>query len=155
MIQPYKQFIAEKKNPCWPGYKQIGTKKKNGRMVPNCVKESNISNYSSDFHVNEKSESHQEFAENRLAGATKISKAAKEKGGDALLTYHHFHVKLPYYQKAVDGELDMEELKSEYDKLLTDLYEATRNSMNISQVRFQELVGKIEVVGELLIENDK
>ena len=155
MIQPYKQFIAEKKNPCWPGYKQIGTKKKNGRMVPNCVKESNISNYSSDFHVNEKSESHQEFAENRLAGATKISKAAKEKGGDALLTYHHFHVKLPYYQKAVDGGLDMDELKSEYDKLLTDLYEATRNSMNISQVRFQELVGKIEVVGELLIENDK
>ena len=62
-------------------------------------------------------------------------------------------MKLPYYQKAVDGELDMEELKSEYDKLLTDLYEATRNSMNISQVRFQELVGKIEVVGELLIEN--
>ena len=122
-------------------------------MVPNCVKESNISNYSSDFHVNEKSESHQEFAENRLAGATKISKAAKEKGGDALLTYHHFHVKLPYYQKAVDGGLDMDELKSEYDKLLTDLYEATRNSMNISQVRFQELVGKIEVVGELLIEN--
>ena len=116
MIQPYKQFIAEKKNPCWPGYKQIGTKKKNGRMVPNCVKESDISDYSHDFHVNEESESHQEFAENRLAGATKISKAAKEKGGDALLTYHHFHVKLPYYQKAVDGGLDMDELKSEYDK---------------------------------------
>jgi hypothetical protein len=103
--------------------------------------------------VNEEKETIQEFAENRLAGATKISKAAKEKGGDALLTYHHFHVKLPYYQKSVDGELDMESLKSEYDDLLTDLYEATRNSMNISQVKFQELVGKIEVVGELLIEN--
>jgi hypothetical protein len=53
----------------------------------------------------------------------------------------------------VDGELDMESLKSEYDDLLTDLYEATRNSMMISQVKFQELVGKIEVIGELLIEN--
>jgi hypothetical protein len=39
-ILEYENFILEKKkNPCWPGYKQIGTKKKNGRIVPNCVKE--------------------------------------------------------------------------------------------------------------------
>jgi hypothetical protein len=145
MILHYKEFLAEKKNPCWKGYKQIGTKDKDGRPVPNCVKENS--------DVNEEKETLQEFSENRLAGATKISKAAKEKGGDALLTYHHFHVKLPYYQKSVDGELDMNNLKEEYDDLLTDLYEATRNSMNISQVEFQELVGKIEVLGELLIEN--
>ena len=145
MIIDYDKFILEKNGPCWKGYKQIGTKDKDGRTVPNCVKENS--------GVNEEKEAIQEFAENRLAGATKISKAAKEKGGDALLTYHHFHVKLPYYQKSVDGELDMESLKEEYDDLLTDLYEATRNSMNISQVEFQELVGKIEVVGELLIEN--
>ena len=145
MIIDYDKFILEKNGPCWKGYKQIGTKDKDGRTVPNCVKENS--------GVNEEKETIQEFAENRLAGATKISKAAKEKGGDALLTYHHFHVKLPYYQKSVNGELDMESLKEEYDDLLTDLYEATRNSMNISQVKFQELVGKIEVVGELLIEN--
>jgi hypothetical protein len=145
MIIDYDKFILEKNGPCWKGYKQIGTKDKDGRTVPNCVKENS--------GVNEEKETIQEFAENRLAGAAKISKAATEKGGDALLTYHHFHVKLPYYQKSVDGELDMESLKEEYDDLLTDLYEATRNSMNISQVKFQELVGKIEVVGELLIEN--
>ena len=145
MILDYDKFILEKNNPCWKGYKQIGTKDKNGRPVPNCVKENS--------EVNEEKETLQEFSENRLAGATKISKAAKEKGGDALLTYHHFHVKLPYYQKSVDGELDMNNLKEEYDDLLTDLYEATRNSMNITQVEFQELVGKIEVLGELLIEN--
>ena len=145
MIIDYDKFILEKNGPCWKGYKQIGTKDKDGRPVPNCVKENS--------EVNEEKETIQEFAENRLAGATKISKAAKEKGGDALLTYHHFHVKLPYYQKSVDGELDMGSLKEEYDDLLTDLYEATRNSMNISQVKFQELVGKIEVIGELLIEN--
>lgn len=32
--------IAEnlkKHNPCWAGYRPIGTKKKNGREVPNCV----------------------------------------------------------------------------------------------------------------------
>ena len=26
-----------KDNPCWKGYKPVGTKKKNGRTVPNCV----------------------------------------------------------------------------------------------------------------------
>lgn len=152
MILDYDKFILEKNNPCWPGYKNLGTKNKNGRIVPNCVKENTdiSSEYNSEISEDE---TLKEFSENRLAGATKISKAAKEKGGDALLTYHHFHVKLPYYQKSVDGELNMEELKSEYDDLLTDLYEDTRNSMNISQVKFQELVGKIEVIGELLIEN--
>ena len=147
MILDYSKFILEKNGPCWSGYKQIGTKDKDGKTVPNCVKENS--------KVNEEKETLQEFSENRLAGAAKISKAAKEKGGDALLTYHHFHVKLPYYQKSVDGELDMESLKAEYDDLLTDLYESTRNSMMITQVEFQELVGKIEVLGELLIENNK
>jgi DNA polymerase elongation subunit (family B) len=145
MIQDYNKFILEKKDPCWDGYKQIGTKDKKGKTVPNCVKEVS--------EARAKKETHQEFAENRLAGAEKIAKTTKEKGGDALLTYHHYRVKLPYYQKRVDGKLDMEKVKKEYDDLLTDLYEATRNSMNISQVAFQELVGKIEVLGELLIEN--
>jgi hypothetical protein len=26
-----------KKDPCWKGYKQVGTKKKGGKEVPNCV----------------------------------------------------------------------------------------------------------------------
>jgi hypothetical protein len=26
-----------KKGPCWKGYEMIGTKKKGGRTVPNCV----------------------------------------------------------------------------------------------------------------------
>ena len=29
----------EDKDPCWDGYKMIGTKAKNGKKVPNCVKE--------------------------------------------------------------------------------------------------------------------
>lgn len=27
----------EKDNPCWNGYHPVGTKKKNGKTVPNCV----------------------------------------------------------------------------------------------------------------------
>ena len=29
--------VAEDKDPCWKGYKQIGMKKKGGKQVPNCV----------------------------------------------------------------------------------------------------------------------
>ena len=38
MILKYKEFIAEKADPCWDGYKQIGTKKMKGKIVPNCVR---------------------------------------------------------------------------------------------------------------------
>jgi hypothetical protein len=30
---------SEKKDPCWNGYEQEGTKKKGGKTVPNCVPE--------------------------------------------------------------------------------------------------------------------
>lgn len=151
MIKKYTNFVSESNNPCWKGYKQIGMKDKNGKQVPNCVKEDRPSHLPQNSIISEEKETDKEFAQNRLAGAAKISQAAKEKGGDALLTYHHFHVKLPYYKKCIEGELDMQEMKEEYDDLLTDLYESTRNSMQITQTEFQELVGKIEVLGELLI----
>lgn len=31
--------MAETKDPCWDGYSKEGTKKKNGKEVPNCVPE--------------------------------------------------------------------------------------------------------------------
>jgi hypothetical protein len=43
LIQRAEQVIAEEKktlknsNPCWKGYHPVGTKKKGGRTVPNCV----------------------------------------------------------------------------------------------------------------------
>ena len=38
----FEPVVEAKKNgdPCWVGYKQVGMKKKGGKMVPNCVKES-------------------------------------------------------------------------------------------------------------------
>ena len=38
-MKTFKQFIED---PCWPGYKQIGMKKKQGKKVPNCVPEESI-----------------------------------------------------------------------------------------------------------------
>ena len=31
------KYVQENNGPCWPGYKQVGTKMKNGKEVPNCV----------------------------------------------------------------------------------------------------------------------
>lgn len=37
----FKQFLEKMdSDPCWKNYKMIGTKKKNGKTVPNCVPES-------------------------------------------------------------------------------------------------------------------
>jgi hypothetical protein len=34
-----KTVTTKKTDPCWDGYEQIGTKKKAGKTVPNCVPE--------------------------------------------------------------------------------------------------------------------
>ncbi len=94
--------------------------------------------------------SFEEFAEKRLGGATKISNNAKEKGGPAMLTHYHFVVKLPYYKEASEGKFDLEKSKKEYKELLDQLCEV---GDNMKQVEFQKLVGKIEVIGELIIKN--
>lgn len=94
------------------------------------------------------------FADTREAGAEKIVKSSKEKGGLSLLTWHHFKVKLPYYKKAAAGNFDLGKAKKEYKDLLEELYLATKGDMDIEQIAFQELVGKIEVLGELIIKEE-
>jgi hypothetical protein len=99
----------------------------------------------------EKKDTFESFAETRMGGAEKISNNAHEKGGLSLLTWHHFKVKLPYYKKASEGKLDVEKMKSEYKELLEKFYKSTKGDMNITQIQFQELLGKLEVLGELII----
>jgi len=41
----------EKKNPCWKGYKQIGTKRKNNKVVPNCVPDEDTSDSKSESYI--------------------------------------------------------------------------------------------------------
>ena len=94
--------------------------------------------------------SFEEFASKRLEGATKVSEDAKEKGGAALLTYHHFVVKLPYYKKASEGGFNIDEAQSELKKYLDELCSV---SSNMEQIHFQRLVGLIEVLGELIIKS--
>ena len=95
----------------------------------------------------------EKFAEGRGEGADKIAENAKEKGGNSMLTYHHFKVKAPYYKEASDGNFDKDKFTEDYKGFLEELYEKTKDGMNIEPVAFQEIMGKIEVLGELLVEN--
>ena len=89
----------------------------------------------------------EDFAEKRFKGAKKIADNAKEKGGVSMLTYHHFQVKLPYYTKAEKGKMDMEAAKKEFEKTYKKI------SLGMTQIEFQREVGRLEVLGELLLKN--
>lgn len=95
----------------------------------------------------ESSKPFMEFAEKRGMGAAKIADAAHKKGGVALLTWHHFKVKAPYYKKATEGKFDEEKAKKEFNETLKKI------SLGMSQIEFQREVGRLEVLGELLIKN--
>ena len=88
-----------------------------------------------------------EFAETRGKGADKIATTAEEKGGLALLTWHHFKVKASYYKKATEGKFDVEEATKEFEETYKKI------SLTMTPIEFQREVGSMEVLGELLIKN--
>ena len=95
--------------------------------------------------LREAKEAFEDFAKARGEGAVKIASNAQDKGGLALLTWHHFKVKAPYYKKAVEGKLDMEKAEKEFEETYKKI------SLDMSQIEFQREVGRLEVLGELLI----
>jgi hypothetical protein len=108
------------------------------------IKFSNILN-----EVKKVKETFEEFAKKRGEGAAKIASNAEEKGGLALLTWHHFKVKAPYYKKANEGKLDLKEAEKEFKETYKKI------SLDMTQIEFQREVGRLEVLGELLIRNKK
>jgi tRNA(Ile2) C34 agmatinyltransferase TiaS len=97
--------------------------------------------------LKEVKEKFEDFATIRGKGAAKIASTAEEKGGLSLLTWHHFKVKAPYYKKAVEGKLDMEKAEKEFEETYKKI------SLDMTQIEFQREVGRLEVLGELLIRN--
>jgi len=97
--------------------------------------------------LNEIKQTIEEFASTRLKGAEKIADTTQKKGGLSLLTYKHYKVKLPYYEKAAAGKLDKEEAKKEFKETYKKI------SLDMTQSQFQIEMGRLEVLGELLIEN--
>ena len=99
--------------------------------------------------LKEVKEKFEDFATIRGKGAAKIASTAEEKGGLSLLTWHHFKVKAPYYKKATEGKFDKEAAVKEFEKTLKSI------SLNMTQIEFQREVGRMEVLGELLIRDKK
>ena len=97
--------------------------------------------------LREAKEAFEDFAKTRGEGAAKIASNAEEKGGLALLTWHHFKVKAPYYKKAVEGNLDMEKAEKEFEETYKKI------SLNMTQIEFQREVGRLEVLGEFILKN--
>ena len=91
----------------------------------------------------------EEFAEKRGDGAEKIANTAQQKGGLALLTWHHFKVKLPYYKKASNGKFNLKEAKKEFNQTKSKI------SLSMSAIEFQREVGRLEVLGELIIREER
>jgi len=113
----------------------------------------NLHTQYTDF-LNEAAKSKQpfeEFAKNRLVGATKIAENAEKKGGDAMLTYHHFVVKLPVYKQAAEGKFKLDKAMLNLDKHMKRLNAGVNKEVEIRPVDFQKIVGLIEVWGELII----
>jgi hypothetical protein len=101
------------------------------------------------FEAKDKPDTFETFADTREAGAEKIANNAKKKGGLALLTWHHFKVKLPYYKRAAAGKLDLAEAEKEFNATYKKI------STSMSQIEFQREVGRLEVLGELIIREQK
>jgi hypothetical protein len=101
------------------------------------------------FESKDKQETFESFADTREAGAEKISNTAKTKGGLALLTWHHFKVKLPYYKRAAAGKFDLDAAQKEFDATYKKI------STAMTQIEFQREVGRLEVLGELIIQETK
>lgn len=91
----------------------------------------------------------QEFAGVRKKGAEKIANNAKEKGGYALLTWHHFKVKLGYYDKVNQGKFDVKAATEEFNETYKKI------NLDMGEIEFQREVGRLEVLGELIIKYGK
>jgi hypothetical protein len=67
----------------------------------------------------------------------------------ALLTWHHFKVKASYYKQATAGKFDIDSAKKEFEKTLKSI------SLTMTPIEFQREVGRLEVLGELIIRDQK
>lgn len=91
-----------------------------------------------------------EFLETRKEAAEKTAKAAKEKGGLALLTAAHFKAKkIPYTQaikhaKARENDEPLEVCKDRADELVKML----KSWHKMSMMDFQKVTGELEAFGE-------
>ena len=96
----------------------------------------------------------EEFINKRKKGAGDIRKKAEAKGGAALLTAVHFAAKEKPYSYALsvcEKEDVLKLIKAKADSIMKDLKDWT----NLSQQKFQHLMGELEAYGEVYIQLKK
>jgi hypothetical protein len=93
LIMLGEQYIAEKKktlknsNPCWTGYHPVGTKKKGGRTVPNCVPTESIQeNFADGKHPEDKGDS-KRYGVPTKASVSTLRKVAHQGGRKGQLAH--------------------------------------------------------------------
>jgi hypothetical protein len=124
------------------------TQDQNGKQIIGLVKLGNMIKFIK-LLLEAKKETFEEFAKKRGEGAANIASNAESKGGLAMLTYNHFNVKAPYYNKASKGKFDIKQATSEFNSIKSSI------SLNMTPIEFQKQLGKLEVLGELIIRNKK
>jgi hypothetical protein len=92
-----------------------------------------------------------EFITKRKKGALDIQKKAEAKGGSALLTAVHFEAKQKPYDyslKVCNKDNASELIKEKADEILEELDDWS----NLTQHRFQHLMGMLEAYGEVYLQ---
>jgi hypothetical protein len=99
-------------------------------------------------YVDSKQKENITFCEDRKKGASKIADQARAKGGASQLTAWHFAAKLPEYDACIAAIRTNKPASYFHEQELKFIREvpSARN-----QRRFQEIMGKAEVWGEVFI----
>lgn len=86
----FKDYLTEKsKDPCWDNYEMIGTKKKDGKTVPNCVPKEEVE--LEDAEIDEATYKGREVKLNKpMKGDVKKSKVYVDVDGDGKATKVEF-----------------------------------------------------------------
>ena len=74
-------FNEKKGDPCWVGYKQVGMKKKGGKMVPNCVPANEAAQYD-EMYKGKHGQSDKQYADSRSPGGKMVSGDSKMSGAE-------------------------------------------------------------------------
>jgi hypothetical protein len=120
--------------PCWPGYKQVGTKMKNGKAVPNCVPEST---------VNEKIQVAQDpdIDDRKGSQPATFQKGIKSKSTKAARDAHFKKMakrddhKNPDLYKPAPGDATAKTKPSQYTKRFKAMYGEETNPVDIAKQR--------------------
>ena len=73
----------KEQNPCWKGYQMVGTKKKNGKDVPNCVPNKTVKENTNVNRENQITDIDQEFAK-FVESTAELDTYKRQEGTDSL-----------------------------------------------------------------------